>query len=163
MNIFYEIFLLLMTALQFLFPFAFKDSEEVPEQPTDSVIEEVVPGDHVHYGGNCLTGAVCDICGEVYAEEGEHVYIVNAKQATCTEDGYVTYRCNLCFYSYTGSVTPAKGHSYTEKIVEATCTSWGLKISTCSGCGASETIRTDAPKDHNFEYVRTIPADCSNP
>ncbi len=159
MNVFMEIFLFFVTILQFLFPFAFKDTEQVPEQPDDSFVEEVVPGDHVHTGGNCLIGAICEICGEEYADKGEHVYITTAKQATCTEDGYVTYRCNLCYHTETGNVIPAKGHQNVRKEVAATCTNAGYITETCSVCGAFEKTPTDAAKGHT--YVETnVPATC---
>ena len=162
MNVFMEIFLFFVTILQFLFPFAFKDTEDVPVEPTDSVVEEVVPGDHVHTGGNCLVGAICDICGEEYGEAGEHVYIATIKQPTCTEGGYATYRCNLCFYSYTGDVTAPAGHKFVTRVVEATCTTGGYIIKTCSACGASETTKTEDAKGHSYQLAKTIPADCVN-
>ncbi len=162
MNVFMEIFLFFVTILQFLFPFAFKDTEDVPVEPTDSVVEEVVPGDHVHTGGNCLVGAICDICGEEYGDAGEHVYIATIKQATCTEGGYATYRCNLCFHSYKGDETAPAGHSFVTRVVEATCTSGGYVVNTCSGCGASETTKTEDAKGHSYQLVKTIPADCQN-
>jgi hypothetical protein len=51
-------------------------------QTTEPVVEEtVIPGEHVHTGGNgnCLQSAICEICGETYGGDGEHVYTVTVK------------------------------------------------------------------------------------
>ena len=69
--------------------------------------------------------------------------IRNAKEATCTEDGYTgdTY-CKTCGALVAeGKVIPATGHDFGEWTVtrEATCEAEGEESRTCSKCDAKET------------------------
>ena len=69
--------------------------------------------------------------------------IRNAKEATCTEDGYTgdTY-CTDCNEKIAdGTVIPATGHDFGEWTVtrEATCEAEGEESRTCSKCDAKET------------------------
>lgn len=69
--------------------------------------------------------------------------IRNAKEATCTEDGYTgdTY-CKTCGALVAeGKVIPATGHDFGEWTVtrEATCEAEGEECRTCSKCDAKET------------------------
>ena len=67
----------------------------------------------------------------------------NAKDATCTEEGYTgdTYCLDCGELLSEGSVIPAKGHSYDEGVVttEPTTESEGVKTYTCTVCGATKT------------------------
>ena len=67
-----------------------------------------------------------------YAETGR-------KDATCTEDGQITYTCSGCGESYTETI-PAKGHSFGdwEVVKEASYETTGLKKRKCSVCGHEE-------------------------
>lgn len=65
-----------------------------------------------------------------------HSYTSSITQPTCTSDGYITYTCSTCGYSYTGDPIPALGHSYTTSTVAATCETGGYTVHTCSRCGA---------------------------
>ncbi|MCD7803956.1 MAG: leucine-rich repeat domain-containing protein [Oscillospiraceae bacterium] len=66
---------------------------------------------------------VCTVCGEtittgtVIAATGNHTYDtgVVTKEATCTEDGEMTYTCTVCGDSYTETIA-ATGHSYGEPV-----------------------------------------------
>ncbi|MCD7881421.1 MAG: alpha-L-fucosidase [Clostridiales bacterium] len=88
---------------------------------------------------------VCTDCGET-VEAGSvipatgHSYEVTASQdATCTEDGSVTYTCSVCGDSYTETVA-ATGHSYeVTDSKAATCAEDGYVTYTCSVCGDSYT------------------------
>lgn len=54
---------------------------------------------------------------QVVEEEHVHNHVISdSKDATCTEDGYVTYTCE-CGDSYTETV-PATGHSYVDGVCE---------------------------------------------
>lgn len=73
----------------------------------------------------------------------ENTEICNAKDATCTEEGYTgdTYCLDCGELLSEGSVIPAKGHSYDEGVVttEPTTESEGVKTYTCTVCGATKT------------------------
>ncbi len=162
MNMFMEFFLFFVSILQFLFPFAFQDTE-VPEQTTAPVVEEtVIPGEHVHTGGNgnCLQEAVCEICGEIYGGEGDHVYTVTVKPATCTQGGFTTFRCRFCLHTEEGDYTEAKGHSYQKKTTTATCVVAGYNIYTCANCSASYNELVEPAKGHDFDS-ETFSANCT--
>ncbi len=153
MNVFMEFFLFFMSILQFLFPFAFKDTE-VPVQPTDPVVEEtVIPGEHVHTGGNgnCLQSAVCEICGEIYGGKGEHVYAATVTPATCTDGGYTTYVCRFCLQSKVEDYTAATGHTYEKTSTKATCVFAGYDYYSCINCVDSYSVETESAKGHSYE------------
>ncbi len=44
---------------------------------------------------------------------GEHNYVAEVQEATCTEDGVTTYTCTMCGDTYTEVTAPASGHNYT--------------------------------------------------
>ena len=100
-------------------------------------------------------------CGETFVviiEPLGHDYvIVNTVEATCTEDGYIEFKCqrngcgetkrqvieklnhhygsdNVC--DYCGYVVISHEHNYEVKVVDPTCTSMGYTEYTCS-CGDS--------------------------
>ncbi len=87
----------------------------------------------------------CAVCGEVISSESitvpatGHNYDdgVITKEATCTEDGIITYRCGLCGDTYTETVE-ATGHTYelSFKYVDGV----GVFTYTCTVCGDSYTI-----------------------
>ena len=90
--------------------------------------------------------------------------IRNAKDATCTKDGYTgdTY-CKDCGKKIgTGTAIPAKGHSWNEgKITTApTCENAGVKTYTCTVCNATKTEAINAP-GHTPVEVAEQPATCT--
>ena len=90
--------------------------------------------------------------------------IRNAKDATCTKDGYTgdTY-CKDCGKKIgTGTAIPAKGHSWNEgKITTApTCENAGVKTYTCTVCNATKTEAIDAT-GHAPVAVAEQPATCT--
>ena len=90
--------------------------------------------------------------------------IRNAKDATCTKDGYTgdTY-CKDCGKKIgTGTAVPAKGHSWNEgKITTApTCENAGVKTYTCTVCNATKTEAIDAT-GHAPVAVAEQPATCT--
>ncbi len=71
---------------------------------------------------------------------------------TCTQEGYTTKKCSVC-YATDGSkvnIVPANGHKLIETNIKATCTSAGRFISRCSLCGYTEEFYTDAALGHSF-------------
>lgn len=90
--------------------------------------------------------------------------IRNAKDATCTKDGYTgdTY-CKDCGEKIgTGTAIPAKGHSWNEgKITTApTCENAGVKTYTCTVCNATKTKAINAT-GHTPVEVAEQPATCT--
>lgn len=71
--------------------------------------------------------------------------VIDHKDATCTEDGYTTYECNVCGSTWKDTL-PAAGHTeVADAAVEATCETAGkTEGSHCATCGkvlkAQETI-----------------------
>lgn len=71
--------------------------------------------------------------------------VIDHKDATCTEDGYTTYECNVCGSTWKDTM-PAAGHTeVADAAVEVTCETAGkTEGSHCTTCGkvlkAQETI-----------------------
>ncbi len=59
---------------------------------------------------------------------GDHQFVPVVTAPTCTEQGYTTYTCSECGYSYAAEVQPALGHQY----------QWDRTLHTfvCTRCGA---------------------------
>lgn len=85
----------------------------------------------------------------------ENTELRNAKEATCTEDGYTGDEiCSICGETVaTGTVIPANGHSWDSGVVtkEATTEEEGTKTYTCTVCG--ETKTETIPK---LEEIKTL-------
>ena len=91
----------------------------------------------------------------------DHSYVDhNGKSATCTEDGYATYKtCNNCEYT-TYTVIPATGHDYTTEVVDATCTAGGYTVYTCNNCGDSYIADQIEATGHKY-ITSIIPPSCT--
>ena len=97
----------------------------------------------------------------------ENTELRNAKDATCTEDGYSgdTY-CKDCHEKIRdGEIIPALGHDWGEWTVTTspTCTEKGEEKRTCKrdGCNATETRKIAAT--HTSVEVSEKPATCTEP
>lgn len=158
-----RIIIIIMTILQFLFPFFDFDIPE--EETTGTVIEETTTAPDggeescSHFGGKatCLEKAKCLLCGEYYGELGSHVYNTEVTEATCTEDGYTTYTCNTCGDSYVADTVEAKGHSYVNTTVAPTCFENGYTYHTCSSCGHTYKDEEVLATGHNYIPVSFEP------
>ena len=88
--------------------------------------------------------------------------VIDHKDATCTEDGYTTYECNVCDSTWKDTL-PAVGHTeVADAAVEATCETAGkTEGSHCTTCGkvlkAQETIPA---KDHTAVTDAGVSATC---
>ena len=68
--------------------------------------DDVVPAT----GEHTIVNGICTVCGQGCEHEfGEGA--VTPPQ--CTQQGYTTYTCTVCGYSYTADIADALGHSYT--------------------------------------------------
>ncbi|MGN1408816.1 MAG: S8 family serine peptidase [Eubacteriales bacterium] len=73
-----------------------------------------------------------DVVIDVEAESGEHDWVeIDSVEATCTEDGYVTYECSKCGETYT-EVIKAHGHDF---VTEKGYAGLSLNKVVCSRCG----------------------------
>ena len=105
-----------------------------------------------HKGGEatCTKKAVCEVCGNEYGEldvnNHKNTEARNAKEATCTEEGYTgDLYCTDCGKQLEeGTTIPAKGHIGGE----ATCT----KKAVCEVCG--EEYGETNPANHKNTEVR---------
>lgn len=98
--------------------------------------------------------------GLTFAYEHVHNYVAEVTEATCTEDGYITYTCSECDDSYI-EVIPAAGHNYETVVTEATCTEDGYTTHTCTVCGDSYVTDVVPATGHSYsEWTVTVEADC---
>lgn len=86
----------------------------------------------------------CSGCTDKLDYEVHTPKTVNAKAATCTEDGYTGDTvCSVCGYEISqGEAVPATGHSFTSYVSngDAACTADGTETASCdNGCGAEDT------------------------
>ena len=104
-------------------------------------------------------------------EECQHSYSKNVTPATCTEQGYTTYTCDLCHDTYVDDYVEAPGHSYGEWIAEvsSTCSKAGtLGHYHCSACGKdfdadkNPLASLEIPTSHSFgEWIAEVSSTCS--
>lgn len=114
-----------------------RDTEDVASSTEDDPAETDEPTEYPHEE----TSPEATVC--------EHSYTASIRtEATCTEEGNITYVCNVCSDGYTETI-PAAGHSMSD----ADCTS----PSVCRTCGAVEGV----PLGHDFaEATFTSPMTC---
>lgn len=98
---------------------------------------------------------VFTIIGVATFQECEHNWdIIDAKPATCTDNGHTVMVCTLCNTQETISI-PAAEHCFTEEVVEtATCLETGTVIKTCAVCNMTEETTVDKIA-HTYEYIIT--------
>ena len=119
--------------------------------------------------GRITNGGKCSRCGY----EGEKIvlsalghsftnYVYNG-DATCTEDGTETAKCDRCEETDTRTASGTmKPHSFADWVTktEATCTVPGSKERVCSVCGAVDTETIDA-LGHDMQPWATIEPTCT--
>lgn len=119
-----------------------------------------------------MADTVCQVCGitvktgDIIPATGAHKYAVESTAATCTAEGYDTYTCTVCGYSYKVTTTPATGHIAVSANngVAPTCAQDGCESDViCSVCG--ETLKTGAvipaTGDHRYSATVTVQPTCT--
>jgi hypothetical protein len=118
--------------------------------------EETIPAKGHSFGGwfvenypDCTeNGLEKRACEECEKEESKtilatgHSYRSIATSKTCTTNGYTTYYCKNCSYSYTSETVSATGHNYNDKGI-------------CKNCGHNNTIGCTC-KCHKSGIVGTL-------
>ena len=98
----------------------------------------------------------------IVAERPDHAHQWDegtvTKEATCTEDGEVTYKCQVCEETKPETI-PASGHSYEAVVTAPTCTAQGYTTYTCA-CGDSYVGDYVDPIDHNVVLQESEEATC---
>ena len=97
------------------------------------------------------------VTAEVDPNACDHRYMAVTVEATCTQDGSVTYTC-ACGDSYV-EVIPAAGHDYKAVVTAPTCTVGGYTTYTCATCGDAYTANETAAVGHDYN-VTTVAATC---
>ena len=117
--------------------------------------QEVIPafGHTETKAATCEKPAYCGVCGNYYDKVREHKIItVEAKPATCEEDGYKAYsKCGYgdCNYTTEIETIPATGHINVTAVAEqpATCLEDGIAAYDLCACGkkvVNGVVKTDA-------------------
>ena len=88
-------------------------------------------------------------------------YSSKVTKPTCVAQGYTTYTCTKCEYSYKDNYTEIADHSYGswQTVTAATCTASGTEKQTCAVCKHEKT-RTVNALGHNYQSV-TYDATCT--
>ncbi len=115
--------------------------------------------------GHDFVDGICTRCGwheeDVDSEHHHDFQVTSEEDATCGEDGKITYACECG--EIDEEVIPATGeHDYKEdEKVEPTCESYGYVSYVCSVC--DDTYEEETPKTgHNFESEGvTVEATCT--
>ena len=99
------------------------------------------------------------------AEHQHSITVVNAKEATCAEDGYTGDKvCSTCNEMLEkGQVIPATGeHHCLSTVTPATCTHQGYTTYTCS-CGFKYVANYTPLAPHNIILIYDREATCTSP
>ena len=88
-----------------------------------------------------------------------HSYSAVVTPPTCDQQGYTTYTCTGCGYSYKDHYVAASGHSWDDGVVtiEPTETVPGERLYTCLLCDCTKKV-TIPVKDHVHTYTDTVTA-----
>ncbi len=121
------------------------------------------------------TGDICCLgcgdvltSGEVIPQTHKHSFVsyVSNSDATCTEDGTETAKCENCSETDTRDIEgSAKGHSFVSYVSnsDATCTEDGTETAKCENCDETDTRDIEgSAKGHRFvNYVSNSDATCT--
>lgn len=92
---------------------------------------------------------------------GEWEYL---EKETCTEDGIMIKKCEICGNEYERKIVTSKGHKFSEWIIDkaATCTENGERSRVCSACTYEESeIISALGHDYSEKFVIDKAATCT--
>ncbi len=129
-----------------------------PEHTCNYISKITKQPTHLEYGEMTYT---CEGCGDTYTEKldilSEHILLIEEREATCFDPGYVRYFCE-CGYNYFESYTEALGHNYIRKVItEPTHLEYGEIAYICERCGDSYREKLDKLTEHTYVAVETKP------
>ncbi|MBO6263894.1 MAG: hypothetical protein J6N93_06485, partial [Clostridia bacterium] len=102
-----------------------------------------------------------NVYGIYKKNETTHDYeIAEQKAATCTDDGYIKYKCKICDDEYTVEIK-ALGHDYKATVTAATCTAYGYTTYVCKVCGNYYTGDYVNPLGHKYAETERKDATCT--
>lgn len=110
----------------------------------------------------CTIIYTCENCGETKKGETEHEYEVWMKRdATCTSDGYINYKCKNCSDTYKETIKKL-GHDYqVKKVVDPTCKAKGYTEYKCSRCSSTKKDNETKIINHDYKEVSRTDATCT--
>ena len=114
--------------------------------------------------------ATCTACGKatkyVVLAKTEHniTELVDSKEPTCVEDGYIKGICSVCKEEVTETLKATGEHTYEKKTSDATCTEAGYEWEECSVCGELKAPKVETVKalGHDFKDFETYKDDPRN-
>ena len=141
------------------------------------IYEEInVACEHNIVEATCTNPAYCKKCNTTFGNALGHDFVLSKqKDATCTEDGYIEYKCNhncgttkkqiILAYGHDfnkdgvcikcGYVLENHTHEYKETVIEPTCTSMGYTLYECS-CGHTYKDNYIDTSRHNWDEGKII-------
>ena len=138
----------------------------------DSYVDSIVEATGHHYvdtvtAPTCdamgYTTHTCSVCGDSYVDTfvpaTDHDYEQTVtKEATCTEEGEMTFTCKHqgCGKTYTMPI-PKTEHDCEATVVEATCLGYGYTLYECKHCEYSYIADLVQPHGHSYDAVVTAP------
>lgn len=118
--------------------------------------------------GNFVEKITCSVCNITISETEKfgtlpHNYNETVTPPTCTANGYTTFTCVDCGYSYLGKPVSATGHTEGEWKVttEPTCLENGIETNYCAVCETARDTREVGATGHDSgKWTVTTAAKC---
>ena len=144
--------------------------EEIPVDASKHVYGEAEPLRDATCEATGIGRATCTACGKatkyvVLAKTAHKITnLVDSKEPTCVEDGYIKGICSACKEEVTEVLKATGEHTYAKKTSNATCTEAGYEWEECSVCGAlkGDKVETAKALDHDFSDLETYKDDPRN-
>lgn len=94
----------------------------------------------------------------VYSINLTHDFVTETIAPTCTTEGFTTYTCSDCEYSYVGDYVSELGHNYSDTRVASTCTEKGYTIHECVRCNKSYQDNPVRELGHDMQPSTVLPS-----